>query len=275
MLEKKMEKISLLVLFGYFAVFPAYADDAGVNAAPPQLHIKHKKAVDPAEVEEHIQYDNTVNTKYGVVQYNTHGSIIAVNRKLVYHNSNVGLMKNIGDFKLDNEEVLLFEGAFLGSGMANLVGETFFLVLKPNLPPTIVQTMIDPENNPVKKAWKQNNVIYVDFKVGTYDEIISPLKFESEKVVISKMSPDLYAKKASTLTGDDCQRLYDMEIDNCSGWDVSENEQCLADSYNNMENFLPGNPKFYEKELKSSCMNLCKGKDVLYEDFKLTVCNIK
>jgi hypothetical protein len=197
-LENKMKKICLSIVFGFISVCAAYAEDAtGVDPASPSLHIKHKKGVDPAEIEKHIQYDVTVNTKYGVVQYNKHGlTMIAVNGELVYDNSDINLMENIGDFKLSNEEVLLFEGNNLGNPeMTGIFGETFFLILKANHPPTIVQAGINPVENPVKKAWQKNDEIYVDYRVADNDQTKSPLKLLSDEVVFTKATPILHNRK--------------------------------------------------------------------------------
>lgn len=192
-----MKKVCLFVVFGFITVCTAYAEDApGVNPTSSPKHIKHKKGVDPAEIEKHIQYDVTVTTKYGVVQYNRYGSIIAVNGELVYDNSDIGLIEKIGDFKLNDEEVLLFEGNNLGNPeMTGIFGETFFLILKANHSPTIVQAEINPAENPVKKVWQKNDEIYVDYKAGDNDQIKPPLKLVSDEVVFTKATPILNNKK--------------------------------------------------------------------------------
>jgi len=192
-----MNKIILFVVFGIFTVCTAYAEDTtGVAPASPRLHIKHKKGTDPAEIEKRIQYDVTVNTKYGIVQYNNYGSIIAVNGELVYDNSDVGAIKNIGDFKLSNEEVLLFEGSNLGNpGITGIMGETFFLILKPNHSTAIVQAVINPVENPVKKAWQKDDEIYVDYREDDKDLAKPPLKFLSDKVIFTNGTPFPYNKK--------------------------------------------------------------------------------
>jgi hypothetical protein len=194
-----MKKICLffVIVFGYISVCIAYAEDTtGVDPASPPLHVKHKKGVDPTEIEKHIQYDVTVNTKYGVVQYNKHGSIIAVNGVLVYDNSDIDLIGNIGDFKLNNEEVLLFEGNNLGNPeITGIFGETFFLILKPNHSPNIVQAVINPAENPVKKAWQKDDEIYVDYRENDRNLAKPPLRFSFDKVIFTNGTPFPYKKK--------------------------------------------------------------------------------
>jgi hypothetical protein len=225
----------------------------------------------------------SINTKYGLVEYQKNDSSISVNGETVYDEANTDVMAERGNFQLSNEEVILFEGGSTGSG--TLDGETFFLILKPDHSPAIVKTPISSHGNEVKRAWQVNEVIYVDFNVGSYDKIKPPLKLVSDKVVVTESTPAPYVKNGPRLKDDDCSSLYGISKESCSNIRAQYNKSCvktanasagmIGSNLADMGNFkyLSGLLGFNETEFNRSCLAWCKGGDVSFEQFSKSVCN--
>lgn len=227
-----------------------------------------------------------INTKYGLVEYYVRSAEITVNGESVYESSDDSLdyLESKGDFKLSNEEVILFELGATNS--AGIEGETFFLILSPNKAPEIVQTPIEFLTNPVKRAWQEKDVVFVDFEVRDYGEIKSPFKLESDKVNVTKVTPAIYAKSGPRLTDEDCSNLYDISNDDCSSLYAEHHLEC--DKYANADGnigtsraamgtfrWLSQQPGFNKTKFNQSCIDWCKSKEVPFAQFSKNVCNIK
>lgn len=228
-----------------------------------------------------------INTKYGLVEYYVRSAEITVNGESVYESSNNSLdyLESKGDFKLSNEEVILFELGATNS--AGFEGETFFLILSPNKVPEIVQTPIEFLTNPVKRAWQEKDVVYVEFEVRDYDEIKSPFKLESDKLIVTKITPAIYAKSGGPrLTDEDCSNLYGISKDYCSIIFTELKEDCvkhakaeegISGSRAAMGDFrfLSSQAGFNTPKFNDICLAWCKGKEVSFVQFSKNVCNNK
>jgi hypothetical protein len=218
-----------------------------------------------------------LNTQYGLVEYQTRSSIeIKVNGETIYE-PEYDFLEKSGDFKLSNEEVVLFHGGPTYNDGTE--GELFFLVLKQNQKPKIVVAPINPQVNSIKKAWQEKDVVYVDFEDTYYSLIKSPIKLVSDNVVAEKKD------SPSSLKSDDCLNLYRMTKDYCSTMTSDLKLDCahanadegITSSRVDMDNFrfFSSKAAFNKQKYNESCLAWCKGKDVSYGQFSKGVCNIK
>ncbi len=241
------------------------------------------RAISKADNDDRVE----LRTSYGTVEFGRMGSGICVNGTLVYDNSDADRLKHWGPFKLHDEEILLFEGANLGSG--GITGETFFLVLKPNKAPALTYTPINSLETPVTNVSMDKGAIYVDFLIDaddSYAEIKSPLRFVSDKVVVDKVRPALYSKNGPRLTDKDCATIYEMSKADCPVKSRESHLDCansanaavgVGSSLAEMGTFrwisrLPG---FNDEAFNRNCLAWCNGNGVSYEEFESSVCNIK
>jgi hypothetical protein len=216
-----------------------------------------------------------LNTQYGLVEYQKSGSVeIKVNGEAVYEpelndQDDFGL-DNMGDFKLRDEEAILFS-----SGPLHNIGvesELLFLILKHNQKPKILLAPIEPHK--VKKVRQEQDMVYVEFD-DTYGLIRSPIKLVSGNIVAEKK------KLAVALKADDCLNLYEIAEEYCSA--IKEDCVKSANSDHGVSgsrvamdnfNFLSSQAAFNKQKYYESCLAWCKGNKVSYEQFK-AVCNIK
>jgi hypothetical protein len=280
-----MRQLLLALFLCAVCIASAYAQPVG--RAP-----HYKKGIDPnalCRANANAGNDDRVElrTSYGIVDYWRIGSRICVNGALVYDNSAVDRLQQWGPFRLSDDEVLLFEGSNLGSG--GITGETFFLVLKPNKAPAVMQTPINALETPITKVSLMNDAIYVEFSIDvgdSYAEIKSPLRFVTDKVVVDRVRPAIYTKKGPRLTDKDCSTIYELSKDDCVAKSTEGHEDCaksanaavgVGSSLAEMGTFrwisrLPG---FNEEGFNQNCLAWCTGKQVSYKTFSATVCNIK
>lgn len=242
--------------------------------------------LDPRYVDSVGEDFGKMSTRYGLVQYRKNGSEILVNGKPVYDNTVVDKLKSWGLFSLDKREVLLFEGSNLGSGGSK--GETFFLLLMPDLPPKILQARISPLTNPITKVWQQDNVIFVDFATGDYEDFKPPLKLIGTKVVVAKASAVSVnsSLNRAALKSDDCSRIYEISSNSCTKISRQKPSDCAKNATSkgwigdsNAEsgyfNWIAQQRGFTELRFNEACQAWCAGQRVSYEQFSSMVCNIK
>ena len=104
-----MKHIMLVVIWTTFCITSARGEDSGTDSSEDFTKL---------------------NTQYGLVEYQTRDSIeIKVNGETVYE-PEYDFLEKSGDFKLSNEEVVIFRGGPLHNN--GMEGELFFLVLKQN-----------------------------------------------------------------------------------------------------------------------------------------------
>lgn len=270
-----MKRIAWTMLYAVIFIASAYAADAP-NSVPAA-----KQPPNSGPVE-------TIDTRYGQVQYERMSANIRVNGKAVWETDNElsdGL-DVLGHFKLRNEDVILFENAPL-TRRDGIPGEVFFLILKPNQPPLIVDTPLDTSlKDNIEKVWQEDQAIYIEFKG---DEIFaSPIKLVSDDVVMTPKQrlANRQGKPGSSLKSDSCSGLYNISKDDCSTKFTERHEDCAksanaatgigithdAKKWFTLYRQLPG---FNETKFNESCRSWCNGKDVWYDDFSKVVCNIK
>lgn len=269
---KKIGVVVLMITASVLASSLSVAESVSNNAPPiSQPEDEYNKAID-------------VKSRYGAVQYRLHSGTLTVDGNIVYGgDGGYDVLNNLGVFQLNNEDVILF-----GAGNTASVGvpdDLFFLVLKPNAPPRIVGTPLNPQINEVKKAWREGDVVFVEFVVGDYDKFNSPLKFENDTIVITKATPALYLKSGPRLKDEDCSNLYDIASESCATTFTEHKLECSKNAKAGQVfrgrgdllffNYISDLPGYSEKDFNKICVAWCRGKSTAYEHFSKVVCNIK
>lgn len=225
-----------------------------------------------------------MRTRYGSIQYRLYGSEVLVEGEHIYENMSVDRLASLGYFKLKKMDVVLFEGANLGSGGAN--GESFFLLLTPDLPPRIVKTRIGPLVNPITKVWRRKEVIFVDFERGEYQDFRPPLKLVDKNVVMTRVAAVHGPDFRPSLKPDHCRNIYEIAKNSCTKMSEKTVPECAmratskgligdSNAESGLFNWLAEQRGFSEFDFNQTCQMWCDGVDVTYQKFSSLVCSIK
>lgn len=273
-----MKWIAPIALSGFLLFGPASAETAPKGAATGSIAASSKFSSD---------YEDVVNlsTRFGPVQYREQsGSQLWVQGALIYENRLVDRLQQLGHFKLSNKDVVLFEGVNGGSGGSP--GETFFLILMPGYAPKIVVAPLNPLSNRITKVWAKNEIVFANFQVNSYEEFKPPLKLIAGKVVVASTKPLSFLRGRHTLIETDCSRIYEIASASCKKMSIEAVAQCASksdtrgmigdsNSESGFFNWFAHQKGFETSSFNDVCQQWCSGKDVAYEQFSATVCNIR